>query len=51
MEGIGPEFVLKTLLLFVTDGLKFYKIALLKQYGKLKSFAGPANEDDHGVPD
>ena len=29
---------LKTLPLFVTDGLKFYKIALLKQYGKLKSF-------------
>jgi hypothetical protein len=25
--------------LFVTDGLKFYKIALLKQYGKLQSFA------------
>jgi IS1 family transposase len=30
---------LKSLPLFVTDGLKFYKIALLKQYGKLQSFA------------
>jgi IS1 family transposase len=30
---------LKALPLFVTDGLKFYKIALLKQYGKLQSFA------------
>jgi IS1 family transposase len=29
---------LKTLPLFVTDGLKFYKIALLKQYGKMKCF-------------
>jgi len=29
---------LKLLPLFVTDGLKFYKNALLKQYGKLKSF-------------
>ena len=29
---------LKALPLFVTDGLKFYKIALLKQYGKLQSF-------------
>jgi len=25
--------------LFVTDGLKFYRIALLKQYGRLQSFA------------
>jgi len=30
---------LKSLPLFVTDGLRFYKIALLKQYGKLQSFA------------
>lgn len=30
---------LKALPLFVTDGLKFYKIALLKQYGKLQNFA------------
>ena len=30
---------LKALPLFVTDGLKFYKIALLKQYGKLQRFA------------
>ena len=30
---------LKGMPLFVTDGLKFYKIALLKQYRKLKSFA------------
>jgi IS1 family transposase len=30
---------LKALPLFVTDGLKFYKIALLKQYGTLQSFA------------
>jgi IS1 family transposase len=30
---------LKSLPLFVTDGLKFYKSALLKQYGKLQSFA------------
>jgi IS1 family transposase len=30
---------LKVLPLFVTDGLKFYKIALLRQYGKLQSFA------------
>jgi IS1 family transposase len=30
---------LKAVPLFVTDGLKFYKIALLKQYGKLRSFA------------
>jgi len=30
---------LKAMPLFVTDGLKFYKIALLKQYGKLQSFA------------
>jgi IS1 family transposase len=29
---------LQSLPLFVTDGLKFYKIALLKQYGKLQSF-------------
>ena len=29
---------LKALPLFITDGLKFYKIALLKQYGKLQSF-------------
>ena len=29
---------LKAWPLFVTDGLKFYKIALLKQYGKLQSF-------------
>jgi IS1 family transposase len=29
---------LRALPLFVTDGLKFYKIALLKQYGKLQSF-------------
>ena len=29
---------LKASPLFVTDGLKFYKIALLKQYGKLQSF-------------
>jgi hypothetical protein len=29
---------LKSLPLFVTDGLKFYKIALLKQYGMLQSF-------------
>jgi IS1 family transposase len=29
---------LKAMPLFVTDGLKFYKIALLKQYGKLQSF-------------
>jgi IS1 family transposase len=29
---------LKSLPLFVTDGLKFYKIALLKQYGKLQTF-------------
>jgi hypothetical protein len=29
---------LKALPLFVTDELKFYKIALLKQYGKLQSF-------------
>ena len=28
---------LKSLPLFVTDGLKFYKIALLKQYGMLQS--------------
>ena len=28
---------LKALPLFVTDGLKFYKIALLNQYGKLQS--------------
>lgn len=30
---------LKGMPLFVTDGLKFYRIALLKQYGRLKSFA------------
>jgi IS1 family transposase len=30
---------LKALPLFVTDGLKFYKIGLLKQYGTLQSFA------------
>jgi IS1 family transposase len=30
---------LKSLPLFVTDGLKFYKIALLRQYGKLQHFA------------
>jgi IS1 family transposase len=30
---------LKSVPLFVTDGLKFYKIALLKQYGQLQSFA------------
>ena len=30
---------LKAVPLFVTDGLKFYKIALLKRYGKLQSFA------------
>jgi IS1 family transposase len=30
---------LKVLPLFVTDGLRFYKIALLRQYGKLQSFA------------
>jgi transposase-like protein len=30
---------LKSVPLFVTDGLKFYKIALLKQYGRLQSFA------------
>ena len=29
---------LKSLPLFVTDGLKFYKIALLKQFGKLQTF-------------
>lgn len=29
---------LKAMPLFVTDGLKFYKIALLKQYGKLQGF-------------
>lgn len=29
---------LKPAPLFVSDGLKFYKIALLKQYGKLQSF-------------
>ena len=29
---------LKAIPLFVTDGLKFYKIALLKQYGRLRSF-------------
>src|SRR5512136_1019708 len=29
---------LKSFPLFVTDGLKFYKIALLKQYGMLQSF-------------
>jgi IS1 family transposase len=29
---------LKSLPLFVTDGLKFYKIALLRQYGMLQSF-------------
>jgi IS1 family transposase len=29
---------LKSLPLFVTDGLKFYKIALLKQYGMLQGF-------------
>src|SRR5512136_1703639 len=30
---------LKDMPLFVTDGLKFYRIALLKQYGRLQSFA------------
>jgi IS1 family transposase len=30
---------LKSLPLFVTDGLKFYKIALLRQYGKLQHFS------------
>ena len=30
---------LKGMPLFVTDGLKFYRIALLKQYGRLQSFA------------
>jgi IS1 family transposase len=30
---------LKSLPLFVTDGLRFYKIALLKRYGKLQNFA------------
>lgn len=30
---------LKSLPLYVTDGLKFYKIALLKQYGKSQTFA------------
>ena len=29
---------IKAIPLFVTDGLKFYKTALLKQYGKLQSF-------------
>jgi len=29
---------LKSLPLFVTDGLKFYKIALLKQYGMMQGF-------------
>jgi IS1 family transposase len=29
---------LKSLPLFVTDGLKFYKIALLRQYGMVQSF-------------
>jgi IS1 family transposase len=36
---IGTARCLKDLPLFVTDGLKFYKIALLRQYSKLKSFA------------
>ena len=30
---------LKDIPLFVTDGLKFYRIALLKQYGRLQDFA------------
>lgn len=29
---------LKSLPLFVTDGLNFYKVSLLKQYGKLQTF-------------
>ncbi len=37
--------------LFVTDGLKFYKIALLKQYMEsCKALHGPANEDDRDFP-
>ena len=30
---------LKDIPLFVTDGLKFYRIALLKQYGRMQDFA------------
>jgi IS1 family transposase len=30
---------LRGLPLFITDGLKFYKMALLKQYGQMQSFA------------
>ena len=33
---------LKGLPLFITDGLKFYKIALLNQYGQLQSFVKTA---------
>jgi IS1 family transposase len=38
----GTAKCLKNLPLFITDGLKFYKIALLNQYGKLQSFARTA---------
>jgi len=41
---------LKALPLFVTDGLKLYKIALLKQYGKMQSFAGTGKRGRPRLP-
>ena len=41
---------LKDLPLFITDGLKFYKIALLNQYGQLKSFVKTAKPGRPRLP-
>ena len=41
---------LKGLPLFITDGLKFYKIALLNQYGQLQSFARTAKRGRPKLP-
>lgn len=41
---------LKSLPLFVTDGLKFYKIALLRQYGMLQSFVKTGKQGRPRLP-
>jgi IS1 family transposase len=41
---------LKDLPLFITDGLKFYTIALLKQYGQLQSFVRTAKRGRPRLP-
>jgi hypothetical protein len=41
---------LKDLPLFITDGLKFYKVALLNQYGQLKRFVRTAKPGRPRLP-